>query len=640
MRSVFSAKSVASITGTTIANFDRTGSLISLICSLRRNRIRLARSADWFGNGEHPRSGASAAGFRGSGRHGDLLDVHHRAKAYLVDLRRASREGKEGYVSGVIAEINSTIAKHLNLRRWWTQDQDFELRVELRDSDLAFKVSDRTDSHYSFGERSTGLKYFLSYLIQFLAHEPASDGRDEILTMDEPDAYLSSQGQQDLLRVLGEFARPTVVERRPAQVVYVTHSPFLLDRNNAGRIRVLDKGAGEEGTRVVRDAARNHYEPLRSAFGSFVAETTFIGSGNLMVEGQADQVLLAGMSAQIRALRMPIGESLDLNRTTLVPCGGAESVPYLVYLARGRDVDRPAVVVLLDSDEEGDKAKKRLGKKPIGRGRLLDAKYIVQVGDIVEEADVATGVTVREIEDLLPVALAATAARTHAQRFLGLSATAAERLNASDVESRLADGIWKAVKAAFAATYGGDAHIDKVGFARAVIECVQNGGPGSDVFAGNMRVLLGVLNKRMRDAERDSLSERLARRIDRAKAAFLADNPRTASREDVRFLLEDIRGSLDDSNESADIRAELQKIRREFSLDDDVTRVVDDYDGLRSRIDAVRYVGRLKGMDIDEADGIEDPLVGLQGSLTDADNDPATADLDRGVVADESSSSA
>ena len=54
------------------------------------------------------------------------------------------------------------------------------------------------------------------------------------------------------------------------------------------------EGSRQRGTRVVRDASRNHYEPLRSASGSFVGETTFIGNCNLIVEGAADKMFLHG----------------------------------------------------------------------------------------------------------------------------------------------------------------------------------------------------------------------------------------------------------------------------------------------------------------------------------------------------------
>ena len=73
------------------------------------------------------------------------------------------------------------------------------------------------------------------------------------------------------------------------------------------------------------------HEPLRSSLGTFVAETTFISGGNLIVEGTSDQVLIAGMSAHLRAVGAPETQTLDLNRLTIVPAGGAQQIPYLVY---------------------------------------------------------------------------------------------------------------------------------------------------------------------------------------------------------------------------------------------------------------------------------------------------------------------
>lgn len=95
--------------------------------------------------------------------------------------------------------------------------------------------------------------------------------------MDEPDAYLSSQAQQDLLKIFDLFANPEIGSHltQPIQVVYVTHSPFLIDKNHSERIRVLQKGNEDEGTRVVKDAARNHYEPLRSSIGAYVWRNHF-----------------------------------------------------------------------------------------------------------------------------------------------------------------------------------------------------------------------------------------------------------------------------------------------------------------------------------------------------------------------------
>ena len=283
-----------------------------------------------------------------------LLKVAKIDPTTFEDLSEAIADEREGYVNGVIQKINNALASHLNFPRWWAQDREFRLMVSPREHELVFTIRDCTGTDYSFEERSAGLKYFLSYHVQLLAHQPPATGQSEILLMDEPDAYLSNQGQQDLLRILEAFALPDDRSRRD-QVVYVTHSPFLINRNAGDRIRVLDKGVADEGTRVVKDVARNHYEPLRSSLGAFVGETSFISGSNLFVEGLADQVLLAGVSSYLLAVGAPTMDTLDLNTTTIVPAGSASSVPYFVYLARGRDVIRPACVVLLDSDKQGDR---------------------------------------------------------------------------------------------------------------------------------------------------------------------------------------------------------------------------------------------------------------------------------------------
>jgi predicted ATP-dependent endonuclease of OLD family len=236
--------------------------------------------------------------------------------------------------------------------------------------------------------------------------------------MDEPDAYLSSQAQQDLLKIFESFAVPTSTGKDPIQVIYVTHSPFLIDKNHAERIRVLEKGASEEGTRVVKDAGRNHYEPLRSAFGAFVGETVFIGNTNLFVEGMSDQVILAGAANYIRKKSELEDETLDLNRLTIVPAGSASHIPYMVFLARGRDPEKPPIVVLLDSDTAGNDAKKALQKGGPRRKEVLPDRFILQLHDLMpgNELYLPTG-KLSDIEDLIPIPLCVLAVKEYLKTF-------------------------------------------------------------------------------------------------------------------------------------------------------------------------------------------------------------------------------
>lgn len=226
-----------------------------------------------------------------------LVEIAHIDPTMFSRLQTAIDNEAEGEIEGLIRGMNTSIAENLNFKRWWSQDSDFEIEVKARERELALVIRDRTTASYSFDERSQGLRYFLSYFVQLTAHRQGL-ASNEIMLLDEPDAYLSSLGQQDLLRVLEDYANPESEAPRH-QVVYVTHSPFLIDRNAGQRIRVLDKGSEDEGTRVVRDATQNHYEPLRTSLGAAVAETAFIGGANLFVEGMGDQILIAGAATHL-----------------------------------------------------------------------------------------------------------------------------------------------------------------------------------------------------------------------------------------------------------------------------------------------------------------------------------------------------
>ena len=410
-----------------------------------------------------------------------------------------------------------------------------------------------------------------------------------------------------MLKIFDAFATPTK-GTLPVQIVYVTHSPFLIDKNHGERIRVVEKGARDEGTRVVGDASRNHYEPLRSAFGSFVAETAFIGNCNLFVEGQADQILLAGATTYLRSIEASELETLDLNRITIVPAGGAAHIPYLVYLARGRDVDKPAVIVMVDSDAAGNEAKSSLSRGGPRRKQLLNASYILSIGELAATGtvDTALGGALIETEDLIPLPICVDAAQRYLRDVCAEDGetVAAVTSGAISACSSPESGVFKAIQECFR-RINGNLHIEKIGFARAVIETLADRTErattpdGSEAaqavarFSANMKVLFRRLRSMQRQAERELTAERISARIDRAKLAFLDDHPAAAKREDVFILFESMLTALDDSDEADEIKRQIQSIRRDFSIDEDVSKEITNFALLRDRLETMRYAARL-----------------------------------------------
>jgi len=521
----------------------------------------------------------------------------------LNELLGALSEGRDAFANSIIDKINDALQARLNFPRWWVQDREFRLLVSPREYDLAFTIRDRTEKEYAFGERSSGLRYFLSYYIQYLAHDRRTDAR-EILVMDEPDAYLSNQGQQDLLKIFDAFAYPEATGVTPIQVVYVTHSPFLIDKNHGDRIRVLEKGAGEEGTRVVRDASRNHYEPLRSAFGSFVGETTFIGNCNLIVEGPADQILLAGAASHLRSAGASELENIDLNHITIVPASGAPHVPYLVYLARGRDVEKPAIVVLLDSDSAGDLARKGILRGGPRHKELLKPAYILQLGELCKTAGLTgpAGGALVESEDLVPLGIGVRAVRHYVREVCTVDEETVAKITADAVskDAVAGEGCFGAIERCLAGI-DPELHIEKIGFARAVIETVglmvREKDPETSsllrAFESNMKALFRRVRQMQRAAERELTSESVSARVNRAKAAFLQDRMTGAKREHAFVLFEEIERSLDNSEEADEILVELQALRREFKIDVDPSNAIEDYPTFRERLERMRYAAKL-----------------------------------------------
>jgi predicted ATPase len=522
----------------------------------------------------------------------------------FAELEEAIREEREGLVNGLIQKMNESLARHLSLSRWWTQDTEFTLRVSPREHELVFTIRDQTGTDYSFGERSTGLRYFLSYFVQLRAHDRPID-RSEILLMDEPDTYLSASGQQDLLRVLEHHARPDGLDCDD-KVIYVTHSPFLINRNAGHRIRVLDKGTGEEGTRLVKDATRNRYEPLRSAIGAYVAETAFIGGANLFVEGISDQVLLAGLSNRLRLSGRPDSQCLNLNEVTIVAAGSAPSIPYMLYLARGQDEVKPPCAVLLDSDQSGQDALRQIRKGGAYGKRLVPDEHVMMLGEWAagQELQLADGVAVTEIEDLIPTNVAFAAARAYAIHFIGKTVDEADTLTAQSIAGRIDDhngSLFDALSDAFETTF--DATIEKIGFAKEVVKFLDEATRGKrpdgvPALEANFGALIEALAELLLRVSGDEAAKRQDKRLGRILKAFAGDYPDGCTRDRANVALKEIEAISGDTERGDELRAVVSGIRRDFRLTAEPMAAVQNFKVFLERVSNLKYVERLSNQGV------------------------------------------
>lgn len=514
-----------------------------------------------------------------------LIHVAGISREAFKELQENLAAGDEGVANGLVETMNKHLESSLDLERWWSQDKEFLIRLSARQHDLVFTIRDRTGTDYSFAERSGGLKHFLGFFTQFQAYIDESPA-GEILLMDEPDAFLSSVAQRDLLRLFQNHI-DNASGGRVRQLVYVTHSPFLIDRNHSERIRVVDKGSETEGTRVVKNAARNHYEPLRSAIGPFLAETAYADNCNVFVEGITDQVLIAGFSRILDLLGRDTDTFLNLNDVTIVPCGSANHVAYMVYLARGRDVVQPAAIVLLDADQAGRDAAKQL-KRKIAGSSTIDQEHVMSIADVAADAESAEPAGYVDLEDLIDCDLLGEVTANAASEIAGLKVDPVAISKALRGDSRRGRSV-DAINAELT-RLGHDFQISKLVIARQTVDRCRKaifigGSKAEDTLAGrdrfeidletpegrtirNFERLVHDLEIMRRKSVRASTIDKTLSGIKRFTSSLRRDSAKGLTKAKLRVYFENVESLLDQSLMCRKIQLKIDGARLRIGLND------------------------------------------------------------------------
>lgn len=299
---------------------------------------------------------------------------------YLTDpdFERRTRE---------LENVSNSLTR--DLREFWTQNP--ELRVEPRITKETvpagrnkgkqavvdeLKLRIRDDRHWlslPFDEHSSGFRWFYSFLAAFSKYEYTE--APLVILLDEPALGLHAKAQADFLRYIEERLAPR------CQVVYTTHSPFMVQPGKLERVRLLedktDPDGEPEGVTISADVTSTDPDtlfPLQGALGYDLVQHLFIGSHNLVVEGTSDYTYLTVISDYL--------ESLDEERITLddrwsmVPVGGASQVPSFVALL-GSHLD---VTVLVDAQKKGHQRLTHIADQGI-----LQENRILTIGGVLDQ---------------------------------------------------------------------------------------------------------------------------------------------------------------------------------------------------------------------------------------------------------------
>ncbi len=274
-------------------------------------------------------------------------------------------------------------------KNWWKQG-DYTFEFQADGNHFRIWVSDsRRPEKDELEDRSTGLQWFLSFYLVFLV-ESEQDHQNAMLLLDEPGLSLHPLAQRDLSAFFENLANTN-------QILYTTHSPFLVDADMLDRARKVY--VSEDGsTKASADLRRGSDDPRRSgatyaihsALNMNVAESLLLGCHPVIVEGPSDQHYLA----TIKTLLIAAGRISPKREIVFPPSHGARNAKVVASILTGRDEVLP--IMLLDGDETGRKI--ALDMK---NGLYQEAKQRILSTD-----DFAS-VKNSEIEDLFPPAFLA-----------------------------------------------------------------------------------------------------------------------------------------------------------------------------------------------------------------------------------------
>jgi predicted ATP-dependent endonuclease of OLD family len=341
-------------------------------------------------------------------------DTHLKAqhKAVLALLRMADVSPTELTDSAGYEEMKAKIeAVSISLTdqvmEYWKQNEDLEVEVDIKPDpkdevpynngpNLYLRIKNRRHRGVStpFDQRSRGFIWFFSFLVWFdsvqhqLSRGKASSEVPLILLLDEPGLALHALAQEDFLRYID-----TLAEKH--QVIYTTHSPFMLHSDRLEQVRVVedkDKIGTTLSSNLSGSDPRTIF-PLQAALGWTLAQNLFISKKNLIVEGPSELAYLQTVSGLLEAE----GGTGLRSDVTIVPVGGMSNVSTFVSLLGSNNLK---FSVLHDYNGASDQK-----LDDLVRQKLLAAKSVLNVSQFRDLTKLNQNTIASDIEDLFEPAM-------------------------------------------------------------------------------------------------------------------------------------------------------------------------------------------------------------------------------------------
>jgi predicted ATP-dependent endonuclease of OLD family len=256
-----------------------------------------------------------------------------------------------------------------SLRNLWGQGTELHFQLRHKGTAIEFLADDPAikTRKARMSKRSSGVTQFFRVSMVLYARRKKHPANSYIYLFDEPGVLLHPQGQRDLLQVFEQLADEN-------QIVYATHSLFLLNQNFPERHRLIFKD--EEGTKVDQKPYRQNWKLATDALGVYLTSNILFSNKILLVEGDSDPMYLYEL---FRQLNKSSDTDVDLNALGIMSFYDYQNLRFLLQVLK-RDDQGASLLVMVDGDSEGRTIMQRVAslckKLEVPTIRLPDGRSI------------------------------------------------------------------------------------------------------------------------------------------------------------------------------------------------------------------------------------------------------------------------
>lgn len=247
------------------------------------------------------------------------------------DFLLASRSGSTARQESLRRRINKLVEEKINKPfRDFYLTESITLDLGFNAGVVSFVVRSEDGEALLLSERSNGLRWYLETFIDAQANDIS--GRNVVYLLDEPGTSLHVNAQRELLKLFQHLAD------KGNQVVYTTHSPYMLDLETDGvhRIRAVVKNAGgftyiyktAYDSRITPDSQQDTLAPIISAIGMNLNDTFGPAKDkiNIVTEGMSDYIYLCTMAKVL---------GIDTDKYAILPSVGASNCINICSILHG-----------------------------------------------------------------------------------------------------------------------------------------------------------------------------------------------------------------------------------------------------------------------------------------------------------------